>query len=119
MWLMLNQKSADDYVIATNESHTVREFLEIAFDIVGLDWQEHVVIDDRFKRPVDVNYLKGDFSKANKELGWKPKIRFKNLVKIMVNEDLKKWNKWINGETFPWDAPNYPHEKRFFLKKII
>lgn len=119
MWLMLNQKSADDYVIATNESHTVREFLEIAFDIVGLDWQEHVVIDDRFKRPVDVNYLKGDFSKANKELGWKPKIRFKNLVKIMVNEDLKKWNKWINGETFPWDAPNYPNEERFFLKKII
>jgi len=110
MWLILQQKEPDDYVVATNESHSVREFTEKAFDVVGLDWQEYVKVDERFLRPLDVNFLQGDFSKAKKKLGWEPKVKFDALIKIMVNADLSMWEKCLNGERFPWDAPNYPSE---------
>ena len=116
--LMLQQKELDDYVIATNETHSVREFVEKAFDVVGLDWQEYVEIDDRFLRPLDVNFLKGDYSKARNKLGWKPKVRFNELVKIMVKEDMDRWEKWQNGERFPWDAQNYPNENKILSRKI-
>lgn len=88
MWLMLQQKQPDDYVIATGETHTVQEFCELAFGRAGLDWREHVVVDPRFMRPAEVDLLLGDASKANKQLGWKPKTSFKELVHMMVDHDL-------------------------------
>ena len=118
MWLMLQQDEPDDYVIATGEAHSVREFCEIAFDVVGLDWQEYVKVDKRFMRPLDVNYLCGDYSKAKKKLGWEPRTKFKQLVKIMVKEDLNRWERWLNGEKFPWDAPNYPSEYRILTRAL-
>ncbi|KAK8717604.1 hypothetical protein V6N13_044865 [Hibiscus sabdariffa] len=89
MWMMLQQEKADDYVVATEESHTVEEFLEAAFGYVGLNWKEHVVIDKRYFRPAEVDNLKGDSSKARKVLGWKPRVGFQQLVKMMVDEDIE------------------------------
>jgi len=91
MWLMLQQDNPDDYVIATGESHSVREFCEEAFKVVGLDYKNYVRIDKQFFRPVDVNYLLGDASKAKKVLNWTPKTSFKELVKMMVEADLDKY----------------------------
>ncbi len=118
MWLMLQQKEPDDYVIATNEAHSVKEFVEKAFDIVGLDWQDYVKVDKRFFRPLDVNFLQGDYSKAKKKLGWEPKVKFNGLVKIMVKEDLNRWERWLNGERFPWDAPNYQSEAKIITRSL-
>lgn len=118
MWLMLQQSEPDDYVIATGEAHSVKEFCELAFDIVGLDWQECVKVDKRFMRPLDVNYLCGDYSKAKKKFGWEPRTKFRDLVKIMVKEDLKRWERWLNGEKFPWDAPNYPSEYKVLTRAL-
>ena len=89
MWLMLQQDEPDDYVIATGESHSVKEFLEEAFSCAGLDWREHVEVDPRYFRPTEVDSLLGDASKAKKKLGWEPRIRFKGLVKLMVDADLQ------------------------------
>ena len=89
MWLMLQQSEADDYVIATGETHSVREFLEEAFGIVGLDWQKYVEIDQKYFRPAEVDLLIGDSSKAKRKLGWEPKVKFKDLVKMMVEADIK------------------------------
>jgi GDPmannose 4,6-dehydratase len=89
MWLMLQQDEPDDYVIATNESHSVREFLDAAFGYVGLDWKKHVEIDPRYYRPAEVDLLIGDYSKAKKRLGWEPKTKFVDLVKLMVDADVK------------------------------
>ncbi|KAJ6288317.1 hypothetical protein OIU76_024328 [Salix suchowensis] len=88
MWMMLQQEKPDDYVVATEESHTVEEFLEVAFGYVGLNWKDHVVIDKRYFRPAEVDNLKGDSSKTRKVLGWKPKVGFEQLVKMMVEEDI-------------------------------
>jgi GDPmannose 4,6-dehydratase len=110
MWLMLQQEKPDDYVIATNEVHSVREFAEKAFGIVGLNWKDYVKIDKRLFRPLDVLMLKGDYSKAKAKLKWEPKTKFNKLVKIIVEEDLNRWKRWQKGERFPWDAPNYPNE---------
>ena len=107
---MLQQEEPGDYVIATNESHSVREFAEKAFDILNLDIQEYIKPDKRFLRPLDVNYLRGDYSKAEKAFGWKPRVKFDELVELMVKEDLNRWERWQNGELFPWDAPNYSNE---------
>jgi len=89
MWLMLQQDEPDDYVIATGESHTVREFLEEAFSYQGLNWKDYVEIDPRYFRPTDVGHLQGDASKARKRLKWQPKVHFKELVKLMVDADLQ------------------------------
>ena len=89
MWLILQQETPDDYVIATNETHSVREFLEHAFGRVGLNWEKHVEIDSRYYRPAEVELLIGDYSKAKKKLGWEPKTRFKELVELMVDADVK------------------------------
>ncbi|KAK9066851.1 hypothetical protein SSX86_014174 [Deinandra increscens subsp. villosa] len=89
MWLMLQQEKPDDYVVATEESHTVEELLEKAFGHVGLKWKDHVEIDKRYFRPAEVDNLKGDSSKARKVLGWKPKVGFEQLVKMMVDEDIE------------------------------
>lgn len=89
MFLMLQQDKPDDYVIATGETHTIKEFLDLAFDHLGLDWHKYVKSDKSLFRPAEVNILCGDYSKARKKLKWKPKVNFKNLVKMMVDEDLK------------------------------
>jgi GDPmannose 4,6-dehydratase len=89
MWLMLQQDQPDDYVIATNESHSVREFLDLAFSHVGLEWKQHVEIDPRYYRPAEVDLLIGDPRKAKKKLGWEPKTKFADLVKLMVEADTK------------------------------
>ncbi len=90
MWLMLQQDRPDDYVIATNEAHSVRELVEIAFGHVGLDWQEFVKIDPAFLRPAEVDHLIGNPEKAHKELGWKPSVDFKGLVTMMVDADMER-----------------------------
>jgi len=110
--LMLQNKEAKSYVISTNESHTVKEFVELAFEEVGLDWKKYVKTDKKFYRPLDVNYLRGDFSRAKRELGWKPKVKFNKLVKIMIEKDMERWKKFLDGEFFPWDAPMYPSESK-------
>ncbi|CAL9079051.1 unnamed protein product [Musa textilis] len=89
MWMMLQQEEPGDYVVATEESHTVEEFLQAAFSYVGLNWKDHVVIDPRYFRPAEVDSLKGDSTKARKALGWKPKVGFQDLVKMMVDHDIE------------------------------
>jgi GDPmannose 4,6-dehydratase len=88
MWLMLQQDAPDDYVIATGETHSVREFLEEAFSYVGLDWRKHVKIDKRYFRPAEVDLLVGDASKAKRVLGWQPTVGFQALVRLMVDADM-------------------------------
>lgn len=93
MWLMLQQKKPDDFVIATGETHTVKEFVEAAFNYAGIkNCKKYVEIDPRYYRPNEVNILQGDFSKAKKILGWKPRVAFKELVEIMMKEELKNEN---------------------------
>ena len=90
MWRMLQQPKADDYVVATGESHTVRDLVEIAFGCVGLDWRKHVVEDPALLRPAEVEQLIGDASKARRELGWTPHVSFHELVEMMVRADLER-----------------------------
>ncbi len=91
MWGILQHPEAEDFVGATGEAHTVREFVEVAFDIAGIrDWERHVVTDERHLRPVDLPNLRGDASKARKLLGWEPRVRFHELVKIMVQAELRR-----------------------------
>ncbi|MCS6808975.1 MAG: GDP-mannose 4,6-dehydratase [Bacteroidota bacterium] len=97
MWLMLQQPTADDYVIATGETHSVREFLEEAFSYVGLDWERYVKIDPRYFRPAEVDLLIGDASKAKTILGWQPKTTFKELVRIMVDADIELLQRQLSG----------------------
>ena len=89
MWLMLQQDQPDDYVIATNETHTVREFLEETFACLDLDWNEFVGFDKKYERPAEVDLLIGNPQKAKKQLGWFPQTTFKDLVALMVKEDMK------------------------------
>lgn len=89
MWLMLQQEQPDDYVVATGETHTVREFLEVAFGHLDLDWQRYVKIDPRYFRPTEVDLLIGDPSKARRQLGWKPTVGFHQLAVMMVEADVE------------------------------
>ena len=98
MWLMLQQPEPDDYVIATGETHSVREFLEVSFGHLGLDWKKHVEIDPRYYRPAEVDLLIGDPSKAKKKLGWVPKVTFTELAKLMVDADLKDLQDQLAGK---------------------
>ncbi|MDQ0284961.1 GDPmannose 4,6-dehydratase [Desulfofundulus luciae] len=93
MWLMLQQDEPDDYVIATGETHSVRELVEIAFSHAGLDWRKYVVVDPRLYRPAEVDLLQGDYSKARSKLGWEPRVSFPELVRMMVDADLARWEK--------------------------
>jgi GDPmannose 4,6-dehydratase len=88
MWMMVQQDNPDDYVLATNETHTVREFVEVAFAHVDLDWKEFVKHDARYERPAEVDLLIGDPAKAKRQIGWEPKTKFNDLVRIMVDADL-------------------------------
>lgn len=89
MWLMLQQENPDDYVIATGETHTVREFVELAFARADMDWNEFVAFDERYLRPTEVDLLIGDATKAKKQLNWEPKTTFKELVDLMVDADVQ------------------------------
>lgn len=96
MWLMLQQDTPDDYVIATGETHSVRELLEVAFSHVGLNFEDYVVIDPRFVRPAEVDLLIGDPTKAKEKMGWKPKVTFEELIRMMVDADMEHYRS-ING----------------------
>jgi GDPmannose 4,6-dehydratase len=87
MWLMLQQEEPSDYVLATNETHTIRDFLEVSFGCLNLDWKDHVVFDPKFLRPSEVDLLIGDYSKAKKRLGWEPITRMKELAELMTRSD--------------------------------
>ena len=118
MWKLMQQKSSDDYVLSTDETHTVREFAELAFSHVDLKWDKHVKVDKKLYRLLDVHVLKGDSSKTRKKINWEPKIKFKKLVEIMVDADLERWERWIKGEHFPWDANNYLDEANLQFRKF-
>lgn len=105
MWLMLQAPEPDDYVIATGESHSVREFLELAFGRVGLNWEEYVEIDPRYFRPTEADVLLGDATKARKRLGWKPTVLFEELVRIMVDADIQMLEDQLAGK-----LTRYSHE---------
>ncbi len=107
MWLMLQQREPTDFVIATNEVHSVRELCEVAFGHLNLDYREYVETSSKFLRPLDVEYLRGDSTKAKTVLGWEPEIKFKQLVTLMVEADLERWQKQLKGEIVHWDAINY------------
>ncbi|USR92726.1 GDP-mannose 4,6-dehydratase [Phormidium yuhuli AB48] len=102
MWLMLQQDEPDDYVVATNETHSIREFLDLSFGYVGLDWHDYVEFDPRYLRPAEVDLLIGDCSKAQEKLGWTPSVSFSELVALMVEADLAALglpSKQANGES--------------------
>jgi len=103
MWLILQQKNPDDYVLSTGENHSVKEFVEEACKVAGIS-PIKIKSSKENMRPFDVENLKGDSKKAKKNFGWNPKVKFKKLVKIMVEEDISRWERWIKGEQFPWDA---------------
>ncbi|MCB0322967.1 MAG: GDP-mannose 4,6-dehydratase [Bdellovibrionales bacterium] len=90
MWLMLQQGEPDDYVVATGVSHSVKDLVQVAFDHVGLDWQQYVKLDAQFLRPAEVDLLVGDASKAREKLGWEPEVSFEQMIRMMVDEDIKR-----------------------------
>ena len=118
MWRMLQREKPDDYVIATGKAHSVREFARRAFETLGLNWKRYVKTDRRFLRPLDVDCLVGDSSKARKELNWAPRTDFSKLVTLMVEEDASRWKKCLEGKNLPWDAPNYPSEARILTRAM-
>jgi len=103
MWMMMQKRNPDDYVLATGESHTVKELVELACKIAGIS-AKCIISSKENLRPFDVQNLRGSYSKAKKNLGWEPKVKFRKLVKIMVEEDISRWERWFKKEYFPWDA---------------
>ena len=97
MWRMMQQDQPDDYVIATGETHSVQEFVECAFGYAGLDWKKYVEVDPRYLRPTEVDILQGDISKARRKLGWEPKVKFHELIRLMVDADLQLLDETLNG----------------------
>jgi GDPmannose 4,6-dehydratase len=98
MWRILQHDEADDFVIATGETHSVREFLEVCFEHVGLNWQDYVEIDPRYFRPAEVDLLVGDASKAKEKLNWEPTTTFRALAELMVDADVKSLEEQIQGK---------------------
>ena len=103
MWKMMQQKIPDDYVLATNEVHSIKELVEEACKVAGIPTSK-VTSSKEHLRPFDVPYLMGDYTKAKHKLHWEPKTKFKKIVKIMVEEDLSRWQRWLKGEYFPSDV---------------
>jgi GDPmannose 4,6-dehydratase len=98
IWKMLQQEQPEDFLLATGETHSVREFVERAFAEVGLDWRRHVEVDPQYYRPTEIDRLEGDFSKARKKLGWVPRTKFRDLVKIMVEADVQLLEDKLSGQ---------------------
>ncbi|MHB8545737.1 MAG: GDP-mannose 4,6-dehydratase [Nitrosotalea sp.] len=117
MWLMLQQKKPDDYVLATNEMHSVQELIEEACKVAGISSTKIKSTKENL-RPYDVEQLGGNYEKARKKLGWKPKTKFKQLVKIMVEADISRWERWSKGEQFPWDAGMSGEDSYITPKKL-
>jgi GDPmannose 4,6-dehydratase len=101
MWLMLQQEKPDDYVVATGETHSVRELLELAFELVGLDYRDFVIFDPKYTRPSEVDVLLGDATKAREQLGWEPQVTFRGLIQMMVEHDLELARREKHAESFP------------------
>lgn len=108
MWSILQADEPSDYVISTRESHSVMELVDIAFSLADLNPSQFVSSVNSLVRPLEVDELEGDHSKASERLGWKPRTKFRELVKIMYEADLKRWQDYLNGKVFPWDALSYP-----------
>jgi GDPmannose 4,6-dehydratase len=117
LYLMMQQDKPETYVISTNEAHSVEELAKVSFEVLNLDWKDYVKTDKKYHRPLDINLLKGYYSNSKTELGWEPKTTFYELIKLMVNEDLKRWEMFLDGKVFPWDAPLYPNEMNILQKK--
>jgi GDPmannose 4,6-dehydratase len=100
MWLMLQDDKPDDYVVATGEAHSVREFVEAVFGLLGLDWHDFVTTDPYYYRAAEVDYLMGDASKARRQLGWAPRIGFRDLVRLMTEHDLDLAEREAHAQTF-------------------
>ena len=110
MWKMLQMGKSDDYVIATGESHSVQDFLDESFEIAGINKSGRVEVSKKLFRPLEVNDLKGDHSKARRELDWSPSVDFHELVRMMVKKDLQRWELALKSEIQYWDALAYPDE---------
>ena len=120
MWLMMQKHTPKDYVIASGESHSVKELVDLAFKSVGINKYDHYLnFDSRYERPLDIHVLIGDPSEAINELNWNPKTKFDKLIKIMVQSDFDNWEKYIQGDIFPWDAPNYPSEANIISRSLL
>ena len=117
IYLMMQQDKPETYVISTGETYSVEELAKVSFEILNLDWKDYVKTDEKYFRPLDINLLRGNYSKAKDELGWEPKTKFHELIKLMVNEDLQRWKMFLDGKVFPWDAPLYPNEMNILQKK--
>jgi len=113
-----NLSKADDYVVATGETHSVREFVEEAFKVAELDYSRFLKIDEMYIRPKDVDLLCSDCSKLKTMTGWQTKTTFKYLVKIMVDADIERWSSYLTGKMFPWDALNYPGDIKFLKRHM-
>jgi GDPmannose 4,6-dehydratase len=111
MWLMLQHSEPNNFVIASGETHSIHELVKSAFNAVGIkDYEQYINIDPQFNRPLDINVLIGDSRKAKTDLKWEQKTNFEGLITIMAESDLQNWKRYLKGDTFPWDAPNYPTE---------
>ena len=118
MWLVMQQDKADDYVVATGETHSVREFVEEAFRIAELDYSRYLKTDHIFLRPKDVDLLCGDCSKLKDVLPSQKKTSFKDLIEIMVEADIERWSSYLKGKMFPWDALNYPGDIKLLKRHM-
>lgn len=110
MWRILQVDNPDDFVVATGEAHSVEELLTVSFNRLGLDWKKYVKVDERLTRPLDVGFLLGNISKLKNKTNWEPKMKFEELINLMVDTDLNRWEKHLNGQTLYWDAQNYPND---------
>lgn len=119
MWRMMQVKQPGNFVISSGETHSIEELVKLAFSHVGIkDYEKYIKIDKKFYRPLDINVLIGDSTKSKRELGWTPKTDFNNLVKLMINSDFSNWKRYLEGDIFPWDAPNYPSEANILTRAI-
>lgn len=117
MWKMLNQEAPDDYVIATGKSHSVEELLTEAFQKFSLNYTDHVIVDKGLIRPLEVDDLCGNPTKAEKKLDWLPSVTFSDLVGKMTQEDLNRWKMYLAEKSFPWDAPLYPEDLNIIISR--
>ena len=117
MWMVLQEKKPEDYILSTNEIHSVKELAQEACRIAGIS-PSKIKTSKENLRPYDVENLRGDYTKAKKKLGWKPKIKFKKLIKIMVEEDIRRWERWLKGEYFPWDAATSGEDSKILARKF-
>lgn len=118
MWLMLQQKKPDDYVLSTNEAHSVKELVNEVCKVASVS-PSKIRTSKKNLRPYDVQFLQGDHTKAKRKLGWKPKTGFNKLVKLMVEEDISRWERWLKGEYFPWDAATSGEDSKIIRRKTF